>query len=558
MGATNCPETPRQKMIAMMYLVYTALLALNVSVEILNGFVTVGDAMNESNKNIEFQLSEAYNLFNEAMANDSTKTVKYYEAAMQVKAYSDSLKTMIDNARYGFLCKMQKEAKWEIHNANGKGGKRTIQLRDNSDNFILENARIALDSGGLVVVDKKDNTDIGTQYFYGLKDKPDGKAIDIKNAIIAYKENVAAIFRDTNLTHDTVNINFGLDVESEFYSEHEKRMVSWERYNFDGAIAVADLVCMSRLKSEVMNAEYDAIKKLFGMIGKEDFKFDQITAICRPSATYIISGGRYELKVNVGAYDSRRVFRAVINGQNFQSGPDGTITYTAGAVGEGQRTVRGTVYMMKDGVEEAYPFDESYFVAAPVAVAELTKMNVVYAGIDNPISVSVPGVASRDVIPTITSGNATITKAPGDGNYIIRATKPGKLTLSVSAKVDKGTKHMGTKEIRIKKIPKPVLKIANFKTGDQVSKVEVTANAMLRAVMEDFDFQLPPLKISSFSFNVSGSGALELTGSGNRLTPEMISRINSAKPRQKIYIDNVRVTTPDGVTHTLDLTLRIK
>ncbi len=558
MGATNCPETPRQKMIAMMYLVYTALLALNVSVEILNGFVTVGDAMNESNRNIETQLVEAYDLFDQAMINDSSKVVKYYEAAQQIKGYTDSLKLLIDESRYGFLCYMQSTANVVKHNADGTVNKRKIPLRDANGNPLLDSARVALDLGGLEIIDKKDNTDMGSHYFYGKSDAPDGKALDVKKAIIEYKEKVSRIFQDTNLTHDTVEVNFGMDVESEFFSSHAGRMVTWEEYNFDGAIAIADMVCLSRMKSELMNAEYDAIKKLFGMIGKEDFKFDQITAICRPSATYIISGGRYELKVNVGAYDSKRVFRAVINGQNYQSGPDGTITYTAGAVGEGQRTVKGTVYMMKDGKEEAYPFDESYFVAAPVAVAELTKMNVVYAGIDNPISVSVPGVASRDVIPTITSGNATIVKAAGDGNYIIKPTKIGKLSLSVSAKVDKGTKNMGTKEIRIKRIPKPSLRIGSFKSGDQASKAEITANPVLRATMEDFDFQIPALRISTFVFNVQGSGALDLNGSGNRLTPEMISRINNAKRGQKIYITDVTVKTPDGQTHSLDCTLRLK
>ncbi len=558
MGATNCPETPRQKMIAMMYLVYTALLALNVSVEILNGFVTVGDAMNESNKNIESQLVEAYGLFDQAMANDSSKVAKYYEAAQQIKGYTDSLKLLIDESRYGFLCYMQSTASVEKHNADGTVTKRKIPLRDGNGNYLLDSAKVALDLGGLEIIDKKDNTDMGSHYFYGQSDSPDGKAIDVKKAIIDYKEKVSQIFRDTNITHDTVEVNFGMDVESEFFSSHAGRMVTWEEYNFDGAIAIADMVCLSRMKSELMNAEYDAVKKLFGMIGKEDFKFDQIAAICRPSATYIISGGRYELKVNVGAYDSKRVFRAVINGQNYQSGPDGTITYTAGAAGEGQRTVKGTVYMMKDGKEEAYPFDESYFVAKPVAVAELTKMNVVYAGIDNPISVSVPGVASRDVIPTITSGNATIVKAAGDGNYIIKPTKIGKLSLSVSAKVDKGTKNMGTKEIRIKRIPKPSLRIGSFKSGDQASKAEITANPVLRASMEDFDFQIPALRISTFVFNVQGSGALDLNGSGNRLTPEMISRINNAKRGQKIYITDVTVRTPDGQTHSLDCTLRLK
>ncbi len=542
-------------MIAMMYLVYTALLALNVSVEILNGFVTVGDAMNESNKNIDTQIVEAYNMFDQAMILDSTKAVKYYEAAQTIRAYSDSVKNLIDEGRYGFLCYIQKSADVVRHNADQTTTKRKIPLVDGSGNFLLDSAKVALDLGGLDIIEKKDNTDMGTHFFYN---EGTGKAIDIKNAIIEYKEKVAAVFRDTSLTHDTVDVNFGMNVEGEFWSSHAGRLVSWEEYNFDGAIAVADIVCLSRMKSELMNAEYDAIKKLFGMIGKEDFKFDQIAAICRPTSSYVIQGGKYEMKVNVGAYDSKREFRAVINGAEYKSGPDGSITYTAGAGAPGERKVHGVVYMMKDGVEEEYPFDESYFVAAPVAVTELVKMNVVYAGIDNPASIGVPGVASKDITPTITTGNATIVKDAGDGNYIIKPTKIGKMSLKVMAKIDGQTKDMGTKEIRIKRIPKPSLRIGSFKSGDQVSKAEITANPVLRASMEDFDFQIPALKINSFVFNVQGSGALDLNGSGNRLTPEMISRINNAKRGQKIYITDVTVKTPDGATHSLDCTLRLK
>lgn len=555
MGATNCPETPRQKMIAMMYLVYTALLALNVSVEILNGFVTVGDAMNESNKNIETQLLEAYDMFDQAMMADSTKAVKYYEAAQTIRAYTDSVKNLIDEGRYGFLCYMQKSADVVRHNADKSTTKRKIPLVDGSGNPLLDSAKVALDLGGLDIIDKKDNTDMGTHYFYN---EGNGKAIDIKNAIIAYKEKVAAIFQDTSLTHDTVEVNFGMNVEGEFWSEHAGCLVNWEEYNFDGAIAVADIVCLSRMKSELMNAEYDAVKKLFGMIGKEDFKFDQIAAICRPTSSYVIQGGKYEMKVNVGAYDSKREFRAVINGAEYRSGADGSITYTAGAGAPGERKIHGVVYMMKDGKEEQYPFDESYFVAAPVAVTELVKMNVVYAGIDNPVSIGVPGVASKDITPSITTGNATIVKDAGNGNYIIKPSKIGKMSLKVVAKIDGQTKDMGSKEIRIKRIPKPSLRIGSFKSGDQASKTEITANPVLRASMEDFDFQIPALKINSFVFNVQGSGALDLNGSGNRLTPEMISRINNAKRGQKIYITDVTVKTPDGVTHSLDCTLRLK
>ena len=552
MGATNCPETPRQKMIAMMYLVYTALLALNVSVEILNGFVTVGDAMDKSNTNIEAQLKEAYDMFDQALQADSVKTIVYFDAALKIREYTDSVKNLIDNSRYEFLCLLQSKAKIKGHNGEKD---RTIELR-NGDKNILENAKEALEIGGLEVIDKKDGNDIGTRFFYGKGDNPNGRAIDIKNAIIAYKEKVNAIFQDTNITRDTVDVNFGMNVEGEFWSSHEKKNLKWEEYNFRDAIAIADMVCLSRMKSELMNAEYDAIKKLFGLIGKEDFKFDQVTAICRPKSSYVVQGGKYEMKVNVGAYDSKREFRAIINGTEYKSGVDGSITYTAGAGAPGEKKIHGTVYMVKDGVEEAYPFDESYFVAAPVAVIELSKMNVVYAGIENPVSIGVPGVASKDVTATITTGNGTITRSQGDGNYIIKPTKIGKMRIKVTAKIDGQVKDMGEKEYRIKRIPAPVLKLGSFKNNDNATKQEILANPKLRAVLEDFDFQIPAPKINSFYF--SSSGGLDIQGGGNELNPEMKARLNNLRRGQKFYIEGVKVNTPDGQTHTLSMGIRLK
>jgi len=117
---------------------------------------------------------------------------------------------------------------------------------------------------------------------------------------------------------------------------------------------------------------------------------------------------------------------------------------------------------------------------------------------------------------------------------------------------------MGNKEIRVKKIPKPVLKIGNFKSGDVVTKAELLAIGQIRAAMEDFDFQLPALNIASFDFNVSGSQKMDITGTGRALNPEMKSMLNNAKRGQKVTITNVVVKTPDGVTHNLDATFRIK
>lgn len=555
MGATNCPETPRQKMIGMMYLVYTALLALNVSAEILTGFVTVGDAMNASNQNIATKLDDSYARFQAAYVNNPEKVQENWDKAQQVQKMSDNLKNMIDSARYEFISIMQSEATIEQHSEeDGKGVSRKIPLVDASGAPLYDSVKVALDLGGLAIIEKQDNVENGTNYFYGKGDVPDGKAIQIKEAIINYKSSLKKL-----MGADSANLKIALDVEHKTFSEHAGAMVDWEYLNFYRTIAVADLVVLSRLKAEVMNAEFDAINALYAKISADDFKFDHVQALVIPKSTYIIQGGKYEADIFVGAYDSRASLRVNINGQELSG--DSVVHYSVSAQGLGEKKINGKIYVKKDNSEpKEYPFQTEYFVAEPVAVVSLTRMNVVYAGIDNPVSISVPGIASRDVVPTI-NGNATITKATNgkEGDYIIKASKIGKLQLQVSARTDgKNTRPMGTQEIRVKKIPKPVLKVGNFKTGDNVTKGELTSVGTIRAVMEDFDFQIPALKISSFTFNVQGSGALDITANGNRLTPEMISRINNARRGQKVYITDVTVKTPDGATHTLDATFRLK
>ena len=554
MGATNCPETPRQKMIGMMYLVYTALLALNVSAEILTGFVTVGDAMDVSNKSSALKVQESYNRFHDAFDNNPDKMRDQWRNAQEVKALSDTLIRAIDDAQCEYVCLVQKVALIKNHES---GTTRSIPLRDANGNPLLDSARVALAEGGISIIDKLDNTDDGTRFFYGRGETPNGKAFEIKNKIIDYKHRLKQL-----LGEDSTKLTIALNVEGDQWNDHEKMFVPWEQHNFHSTIAAADMVVLSRLKAEVMNAEYDAINQLYAQVSADDYKFDKVSVLGRPTSTYIIQGGTYETKINIGAYDSRASFEVEIGGQRLRSDESGSVTYKTVCNVPGEKKIHARLYVKNDnGPAEVYEYDDTYFVAEPIAVVSLTKMNVVYAGIDNPVSVSVPGVASHQLNVTIPSGGATITRDPNGkvGDYLIRATKLGKITVHVDAKNDKGQfRSMGNKEIRVKKIPKPVLKIGNFKSGDAVSKNELMAFDNIRAVMEDFDFQLPALNITSFDFNVSGSQKMDITGTGRALNPEMKSMLNNAKRGQKVTITNVVVKTPDGVTHNLDATFRIK
>lgn len=551
MGATNCPETPRQKMIGMMYLVYTALLALNVSAEILDGFVTVGDAMNQSNENIAVKLDDSYSRFQAAYVNNPEKVQDQWNKAQNVQKLSNELKLFIDSTQCDFLAKMQKKVTITNHETN-KG--RDILIVDASGKTIYDSARTALNEGGLGIIDAKDNVEVGTNFFYGTSEEPDGAGVTLKNRIIDYKKKLKQI-----LGSDSSNLKIGLDVESEHYSEHEGKSVSWEFFNFHRTIAISDMVLLSRLKAEIMNAEFDAVNNLYAQISADDFKFDHVQALVIPKSTYVMQGNRFEADIFVGAYDSKAKLSVEIGGQKLEG--DSVVHYAVGAGGVGPKKYSGNIYVKKDNSDpKAYSFSGEYFVAQPAAVVSLTNMNVVYSGIDNPVRVSVPGANTRDVVPSIKDGSATITRDPEgkEGDYIIRTTqKAGKIHVQISAKMDGKMQAMGVEEYRVRTIPDPVIKISKYKNGESIPLAELRAQSGIKAAMENFEFKMIAPKVISYSFNYSNSGKSEIMVKGSNLSPEVKSALAKVKAGNKIYFDDIVVKLADGSTRKYSATFKV-
>ena len=551
MGATNCPETPRQKMIGMMYLVYTALLALNVSAEILDGFVTVGDAMNQSNENIAVKLDDSYSRFQAAYVNNPEKVQDQWNKAQNVQKLSNELKLFIDSTQCDFLAKMQKKVTITNHETN-KG--RDILIVDASGKTIYDSARTALNEGGLGIIDAKDNVEVGTNFFYGTSEEPDGAGVTLKNRIIDYKKKLKQI-----LGSDSSNLKIGLDVESEHYSEHEGKSVSWEFFNFHRTIAISDMVLLSRLKAEIMNAEFDAVNNLYAQISADDFKFDHVQALVIPKSTYVMQGNRFEADIFVGAYDSKAKLSVEIGGQRLEG--DSVVHYAVGAGGVGPKKYSGNIYVKKDNSDaKAYSFSGEYFVAQPAAVVSLTNMNVVYSGIDNPVRVSVPGANTRDVVPSIKDGSATITHDPEgkEGDYIIKTTqKAGKIHVQISAKMDGKMQAMGVEEYRVRTIPDPVIKISKYKNGESIPLAELRAQSGIKAAMENFEFKMIAPKVISYSFNYSNSGKSEIMVKGSNLSPEVKSALAKVKAGNKIYFDDIVVKLADGSTRKYSATFKV-
>lgn len=555
MGATNCPETPRQKMIGMMYLVYLALLALNVSAMLLNSFVTVSDTMDASNANIQTKVADTYNKFEQFALTNPDKVGEYYEVAKEIRTYSDELRVFIDSIKYDFIGQLEKKATVDTA---GDGNKVTIPLLqgDKTDVKVVE--RIVKKAG--VGWMQQSSADAAAQHHFLGNGEFDPKneqlrSVIIKNKIMEYKDKVSKAV--AKVSDDTVNFP-GLEVEGEEFAlnVHGKNMKGcWERHTFESNIPIADIILLTRITSDVMNAEFDIANNLYKAVNADDFKFDKVAARVIPKSTYIMQGSQFEADIFVAAFDSKAQLKADVNGTKLVStDTNGSITWKTGSGAEGVHKYQGNVYVKAaNGEDVAYPFSGEYTVGKPAAVVSLTNMNILYVGVENPVSISVPGIPAKDISATISSGTIT---SVGGGNYNVKLARlEREVTITVAAKIDNRVQRMGEFKYKTRKIPSPVLKVGNL-SSKKVTKDELSNAGKIRATFpEDFVFKVPPLNVRGYTISV---GANDKPISGNNINAEAQSIIKQARKGQRVMITDVEVRLPDGRSETLETAFRIK
>ncbi len=521
-------ETPRQKMIAMMYLVLTALLALNVSKDILNAFVIVNESLVQTNKNFEKKILKDYANFDAQYTLNENKVKPYLEKAKEVKKLSDELVNYINTLKYEVVAKTE-------------GGGMTIDFAK----------KLPLGD-----VKAKDNYNMPTNYFMGeSQDGSKGKARELKNKINDYKLQLYKI-----IGKDTADVKFGLDTKNK-KEKLSGNIRSWEFNNFYYTILAGSVTILNKLIVDVRNAESDVITHLYKAITAEDFKFDQIGAKVIPKSSYVLQGDSYEADVIVAAYDTKQnpeifIKTGVDTIVNFDPASClkvdgyrgvGKLKFVANALGA--QKYAGVIRMVSPtGEKEAYYFNQEYIVAKPSVTVSADAMNVFYIGVENPVSISSPGIAMEKLKPTISAGTLT---PKGGGKYVVKVNQgQKKAIINVSADVMGTTKLMGSSEFRVKMVPDPAAFIAN-KKGGAISKQELIAAGAIIPQMENFDFNLY-FVVTEFSLSTLVSGDLiEKRTTGNRLSDEMKKTLNNSRRGQKVYIENIKAKGPDGTTRTL-------
>ncbi len=526
-------ETPRQKMIAMMYLVLTALLALNVSKEMLDAFVVVNQSVEKTKQNFADKIDQIMADFKMQYDIQPDKVKNYYDSAKYVRQQTNNLLEYIDSLKYALI--------------------------DHTDGKIksIEEARRT----PLKDVETKDMYSAPTEFFFGsdatiTKNKPAGI---LKQKINDYRDEMLSVIGEPD-----TSIRLGLRTEGPYYDADDKEQ-SWEQHNFYYTILAADVTILNKLYAEVRNAEFDVLSKLYERIDATDFKFTSIAAKVIPERSYVLQGEEYKAAVFAAAYDTVQdpevyVMQGVtewkdsyIDRAQQLTGEKGMVPLSFAANRIGSQSYAGVIKVKNPlGREISYPFNGEYIVAPPSLTVAATKMNVFYIGVDNPVSITAPGMADESIRPVITEGCELVSVEADDHNYIVRATKGiTSATVSASANYQGTTMNLGSREFRVKRVPDPVAEIAGKKEGVIEKNTLLAAGAIIPA-MKDFEFELY-FTVRSFTLGTIINGDwIPKRAQGNRFTAEMQQIIRDANKGQKFFFENIQAEGPDGTIRTLN------
>jgi len=535
-------ETPRQKMIGMMYLVLTAMLALNVSKDILNAFVLVDNGLAKTLANFVDKNTTAYAIFDAEWAKTPDKVKPFRDAAYTVKQMADQLAYDIQGYKVDIVkyCDGGDKAKalYPMEMVVGSERKPTFGI----------NAKD---------INAKDNYDKPSEIMM-LK----GKGLELRQKIEAYREHLISLTND-----ESVQNAIRESLKTDDMPDKNNQIKSWEFTFFDGVPLVAVVALMTKLQSDVRNAEADIINYLLSRIGATDTKVNKMEAIVRAESNYILRGNEFRARILLAAYDSlqkpeiligpnRRnasgAYEMVGDGRVLPYDERGQAIYRTTATSIGNFKLEGLLNMVTPDGVVSYPFTQEYQVGESTTVISPDKMNVLYIGLENPVSISMSGVPEEKIQARMTNG--TITRQ--GKSWIARPSASGTATIIASGVVDGKTVTSEPSVFRVKMVPTPIAKVGG-KSGGKIERNELRAQLGILAEMEDFLFDLR-YQVTQFSLivNIRGDERVLVSRSAS-FTPEQKALIETLSKGTRVSFSDIKARGPDGTKDLLDINLTI-
>lgn len=529
-------------MIGMMYLILTAMLALNVSKEAVEAFRKVDQSLTKTTANYIKKNDITYAAFDVAAAENPEKAGEWRTKAYDVKARADELFNYIQDLKVEIVTK-----------AEG----------DDSEALLPDNQ---ID---ITKVKKIDENNIPSEVLVGSNQA--GKGNDLKALIEDYK----GFLVETLGGKDIAAEQSILDIlnTSDPQNLEKTGTEDWVTATFQTLPLVAAITVLSKMQVDVRNAETDVLNFLYTQIEAGSYKFNKIIPTVIPNSTYIMQGNEYEAQVFLAATDTTQDPEILVGNYSKTENADGTFNYEmvgdysklpvdASGVGiyrvrpggVGERSFSGLIRIKApNGSMRSVPFSSKYSVGPPNVVVSPTAMNVLYQGIQNPMDISVPGVGSDKLTVRMTNGDIRKGKYKDyRGEYVAQPKTVGQnAQIIVSANINGKVQTFPAVEFRVRRLPDPEARFANMKEGNVLRSV-AAAQQVVTAVLENFEFDLT-YTVTGFTVSVNDKG-FEITAesNNNRLTDKQKGLIGNLRAGQKLIIEKIKAVGPDGRTRDLN------
>lgn len=570
-------ETPRQKMIGMMYLVLTALLAMNISKDVLNAFLQINHAQLTTCDIIQTKSMATLEGLRNVKAEDKDKAVPYLAKAEEVEAKSMELVKYIEQFKAHVMAASM------TGSPTGDGWEKFM----NGEKAIDLIGPEALDEGGKKKVSKPDENQNNTTMLIGsvpqtpvqtawsaweMRSKLEAFANEMKGIKVTDITGAEQTLSENLISSINTTFSFGLQKDVEGKEE------SWEVNKFFHSPLAAVIATVSKIQTDVLNTKANILSELAGKINATDMKFTDVTVAAVPMQSYVLKGDEFKAEIYLAAYNKNSTTKIYPGGEysgpmptevsigsgagggGIAAGPDGKCIFTVntGGLTLGQHGYKGQISYLKNGKEEFLNYYIPPFtVGQPALVVSPKQMNVFYRGLDNPVEISVPGVSPNQMQPRC-EGCESFTKI-SDGEWNVKPSAGATAKISVTAEINGQQTDMGTKEFRVKPIPDPIPSFGGKRPSDQViSKGDAGVAAGLRAAMDNFDFPVTA-SIQSWMITISSGGKLkEYACNSANINGDASAAIKASKTGDKIFIENVICKMPDGTTRKLSpITLKL-
>jgi gliding motility-associated protein GldM len=518
--------SPRQKMIGMMYLVLTAMLALNVSKEAVEAFKKVDKGLTLTIANYAQKNDLIYKDFDRAAAENPAKAGKYKTAAFQVKERADEVFNFIQGLKI------------EI-----------INTAEGPENTAVKGNEVEIEA-----VKKIDDSNIPSQILIGANEN--GKANDLKALLNEYRDFLVTTLEGKNPTAEVAlkKILETADGINKKTGEKER----WENFTFQTLPLVAVICILSEYQLNVRNAETEVLNYLYSQIDASSFKFNKLIPIVIPNSNYVTLGSDYEAQVFISATDTTQAPIITVGSTQLPLDETGKGIYKAKASSLGAKTWGGIIALKApNGTIMNYDFKSAYFVGEPNVIVSPTAMNVMYMGIPNPIDVSVPGVSPDKIRISVVNGTFSTDKVKNSkgenfkGAWSVKPNAVGQnVKVIVTAEMNGKPVQLPPYEFRVKPIPPPVAVFAGKSTGS-VSRATAAAQQGVFAIMPDFDFELNYNVIGFTVMYSDNRGDFEEPSTSSNFTQkqkDLISRLTRGK---SLIIKDIKALGPDGKTKEL-------